>query len=205
MLIILTDTKGLYSDDPRLAESAELLSAVQHTDEILDELRMSSSKGTLGSGGVATKVSAARMAAWSGVPTVIADAAEDRAAVDAARGREVGTWVEPHDSALTARKLWIAFGLPSHGSVVVDEGATGALTDRGSSLLAVGVISVEGTFEAGAAVEVLDPTGALVGKGLSSLSSSDLATVLGDPYCAYHIDVRDGPYRSRFTAAMGSL
>ena len=180
MLVILTDTKGLYSDDPRLAESAELLSAVRHTDEILDELRLRSSKGVLGSGGVATKVSAARMAAWSGVPTVIADAAEANVVMDAVGGRDVGTWVAPHTSALTARKLWIAFGLPSHGAIAVDEGAASALTRRGSSLLAAGVTNLEGTFEAGVAVEVVDGTGALIGKGLAGMSSRDLAAVLGE-------------------------
>ena len=180
MLVILTDTKGLYSDDPRLANNAELLSAVRHTDQILDELRRSSSKGVLGSGGVATKVSAARMAAWSGIPTVIADANEDRVVVKAVAGEDVGTWVAPHASALTARKLWIAFGLPSHGTIVVDDGAAGALVRRGSSLLAVGVTAVEGSFEPGAAVEVTDGSGALIGKGLAGMSSRDLAAVLGE-------------------------
>ncbi len=180
LLVILTDTKGLYSDDPRLAENAELLGAVRHTDQILDELRRRSSKGVLGSGGVATKVSAARMAAWSGVPTVIADAGEDRVVARAVSGEEVGTWVAPRASALTARKLWIAFGLPSHGTVVVDDGAAGALTRRGSSLLAVGVTSVEGTFETGAAVEVTDSDGGLIGKGLAGMSSRDLGAVLGE-------------------------
>lgn len=179
MLVILTDTVGLYSSDPRLTDDAELLSAVQHTDEILDDLHRRSTKGVLGSGGVATKVSAARMAAWSGVPTVIADAAAPDVTTRAAGGEDVGTWVEPRESRLTARKLWIAFGLPSLGRLVVDEGAVAALTGRGSSLLAAGVTSVEGAFDGGAAVEVINATGGLVGKGLVGMSAADLGEVLG--------------------------
>jgi glutamate 5-kinase len=180
LLVILTDTKGLYSDDPRLADDAELITAVRHTDEILDEVRQRSSKGVLGSGGVATKVAAARMAAWSGIPTVIADAAQDDVTVAAVRGDDVGTWVEPRESRLTSRKLWIAFGLPALGRVAVDDGAVRALTGRGSSLLAVGVVGIEGQFPAGAAVEVVDVNGSLVGKGLAGLSSDELASVLGE-------------------------
>ncbi len=180
MLVILTDTGGLYSRDPRLTDDAELLSAVRHTDEILDDLHRRSTKGVLGSGGVATKVSAARMAAWSGVPTVIADATAPDVTTRAARGEGVGTWVEPRESKLTARKLWIAFGLPSLGRLVVAEGAATALTRRGSSLLAVGITSVEGTFDGGSAVEVVDATGGLVGKGIVAMSATDLGHVLGE-------------------------
>ena len=179
MLVILTDTKGLYSDDPRFVESAELLDAVRHTDEILDELRTRSSKGVFGSGGVATKVSAARMAAWSGIPTVIADAGEEGVAVRAVSGESVGTWVQPHESALTARKLWIAFGHPSLGSLLIDQGAVNALVRRGSSLLPAGIISLDGRFDVGSAVEILDTDENLVGKGLAGMNSRDLGAALG--------------------------
>lgn len=180
MLVILTDTGGLYSRDPRLTDDAELLSAVRHTDEILDDLHRRSTKGVLGSGGVATKVSAARMAAWSGVPTVIADTTAPDVTTRAAGGEDVGTWVEPRESRLTARKLWIAFGLRSLGRLVVDEGAAAALTRRGSSLLAAGITSVEGRFDAGSAVEVVDATGGLVGKGIVGMSAAGLGEVLGE-------------------------
>ncbi len=179
MLVILTDTGGLYSDDPRLVDDAELLSAVRHTDEVLDELRRRSTKGAFGSGGVATKVSAARMAAWSGVPTVIADAGDPDVATRAAGGDDVGTWVAPRESRLSARKLWIAFGLPSLGTVAIDDGAAAALTSSGSSLLAVGVTSVEGEFEAGAAVEVVRDGGDLIGKGIAGMGAGALRAAIG--------------------------
>ena len=179
MLVILTDTAGLYSGDPRLTDDAELLTAVEHTDAILDELWRSSSTGRLGSGGVATKVAAARMAAWSGIPTVIASASRAGAASGAVAGDEVGTWVEPRPGGLPARKLWIAFGLPAEGKLRVDAGAVRALTGAGRSLLAAGVLAVEGDFAAGAAVEVLDAHDELVGKGLAGVDAASLRDALG--------------------------
>ena len=154
-LVMLTDTEGLYTSDPRLGDDAELLSAVRHTDEVLDELRKTRSGGLLGSGGVATKIAAARMAAFSGIPTVIASSKIDDAAIRAAAGEDVGTWIDPRTSRLTARKLWIAFGQPADGSLVIDDGARDALVAGGRSLLAVGVVEVEGDFAEGEAVEIV--------------------------------------------------
>jgi glutamate 5-kinase len=188
MLIILTDTAGLYSDDPRLADDAELITAVRHTDGILDELWRRSRAGALGSGGVATKVAAARMAAWSGIPTVIADASEADATLRAVSGSDVGTWVEPHESRLTARKLWIAFGLPSEGSLVVDDGAAAAVVERNTSLLPVGVVAVEGSFDSGAAVEIVGTGGVLVGKGLAHMGSGEIDQARG-----HHTSEAGGP------------
>jgi len=180
LLVLLTDTAGLYSSDPRTDPQARLLDAVAHTDQILDEVAGGVS-GPLGSGGVSTKVSAARMAAWSGIPTVIAPASTDGVALAAARGEDVGTWVAPHQSALSARKLWIAFGLPSSGTLTVDDGAALALTAQQRSLLPVGVIGVEGTFDIGAAVEVVDTSGSLIAKGRVRMSSQRVAEVIGRP------------------------
>lgn len=178
MLVLLTDTAGIYSDDPWISETAELLSAVRHTDEILDELRASSSRGTFGSGGVATKVAAARMAAWSGIPTVIASAFDHDVVVRAVLGEEIGTWVEPRDAGLSARKLWIAFGSPSEGQVSVDEGAARAITEAGKSLLPVGVTDVDGEFPGGAAVEVRHDD-RMIAKGLVAMSAMEIAGARG--------------------------
>jgi len=179
MLVVLTDTGGLYTDDPRRVPDSTLLSAVRHTDEILDVVRRSSGSGVLGSGGVATKVAAARMAAYSGIPTVIAAAADETAVAKAVTGVEVGTWIDPRRERLPARKLWIAFGQPSEGHLAVDAGAERALVDRGGSLLAVGVTEVIGAFEAGAAVEIAGPSGTLVGKGLVGMSAEEVRAVAG--------------------------
>jgi glutamate 5-kinase len=178
LLVLLTDTAGLFSEDPRFEADVELLTAVRHTDDVLDRLAAGRS-GPIGSGGVGTKVAAARMAAWSGVPTVVAGSRDDRAAVRAAAGEPIGTWIEPHTARLPSRKLWIAFGQPAEGRLLVDAGAATALVDRGSSLLPIGIVGVEGTFDEGAAVEILDPERRLVGKGLVTVSSAHLAPLLG--------------------------
>jgi glutamate 5-kinase len=178
MLVILTDTAGLFSADPRVQGDAALIDAIRHTDEILDGIAAGAS-GPLGSGGVATKVAAARMAAWSGIPTVIAPASAPDSVAQAIRGEAIGTWVEPHPSGLPARKLWIAFGLRSVGSVTVDAGAVAALLKDGRSLLPAGVTSVGGSFTAGDAVDVHGPDGGFIAKGRAGLSASELRRVLG--------------------------
>lgn len=178
MLVLLTDTPGIYADDPWSSDNAELITVIRHTDSVLDEVRRRSSQGRFGSGGVATKISAARMAAWSGIPTVVASAAEPDVVARAISGDEVGTWVDPRESSLSARKLWIAFGSPPEGSIVIDDGAARALSHGGKSLLAVGVTGVEGSFPAGAAVEVTHGE-TLVAKGLTAMSADDIALVRG--------------------------
>ncbi len=179
MLVILTDTDGLYTDDPRLASDAQLLSAVEHSDEILDRIRRATGVGSLGSGGVATKVTAARMAAFSGIPTVIASATLDGVVAGAVAGKDVGTWIDPRSDSLSARKLWIAFGLPAVGSISVDDGAVSAIQSGGGSLLAVGLIGVVGEFARGDAVEVHDESGSLVAKGISRFGWADLTDGAG--------------------------
>jgi glutamate 5-kinase len=178
MLVLLTDTPGLFSGDPRLDSGAELITAVRHTDEALDEVVQGAS-GPLGSGGVATKVAAARMAAWSGIPTVIASARAPDGVARAVRGEEVGTWIAPHSTALPARKLWIAFGQPAEGRLTVDAGAAHALVTGGKSLLAVGITEIVGEFPEGAAVEVFSPDGDLLAKGLVGQGSGALRTIAG--------------------------
>jgi glutamate 5-kinase len=180
LLVILTDTEGLFSGDPRFDDAAELLDAVKATDEGLGAIAAGGS-GPLGSGGVVTKVAAARMAAWSGIPTVVASSRTDGVMASAVAGRGVGTWVEPHASSLSARKLWIAFGLTVRGSVVIDSGAARALAGEGRSLLSVGVTEVRGAFTIGQAIEVLGPDGALIGKGRAVMSASGLQDAIGRP------------------------
>ena len=179
MLIILTDTSGLFTDDPRLIEDAELLDAVRHSDVILDQIRTSAGKGALGSGGVATKVTAARMAAFSGIPTVVAPSGDGGVISAIASGERIGTWVEPRPTPLSARKLWIAFGLPSDGVLIVDGGAAEAMAAGGSSLLGVGVTSVDGDFVRGDAVEVVDEAGRLVAKGVARVGAAEAREAMG--------------------------
>jgi glutamate 5-kinase len=125
-------------------------------------------------------VAAAKMAAWSGVRTVIASSSRPGVLADAVAGMPgVGTVVVPRSARLTARKLWIGFAVRAAGVVRVDDGARRALTERGVSLLAAGVIGVDGSFEPGDAVDVAGPDGTVFGKGLARLGAGALASVAG--------------------------
>ena len=147
-------------------------------DQQLDEI--AGGPGTPGgSGGMASKISAAKIAAWSGVRTVIAAAHRPSVLTDAVEGVSgVGTIVAAHQRDLPARKLWIAFAVRSSGVVSVDAAARAALEGGGASLLAVGVVGVQGDFEINDAVEIADQNGLVFAKGLVRQSSSTLANSL---------------------------
>ena len=166
LLVLLTDTAGLHTSDPRLVADASLIEEIVEVDHELESL--AGRRGTArGSGGMATKLQAAKMAAWSGVRTVIAAAARPGVLAGAVAGEPgVGTVVRPHDRRLPARKLWIGFGIGSSGTVFVDDGARRALLERHTSLLPAGVVRVEGAFEADDAVEIADSAGRVIAKGL---------------------------------------
>ena len=166
LLVLLTDTPGLLTADPRRDTEASLIQEVVEIDQHLE--RLAGGPGSaVGSGGMASKLAAAKIATWSGVQTVIADAA--RAGVLAAALADeagVGTVFRARESRLSARKLWIAFALGSRGSLTVDDGARMALTGRGRSLLAAGVTGSTGAFRPDDAVEISGPDGEVFAKGL---------------------------------------
>jgi glutamate 5-kinase len=116
---------------------------------------------------------------YYGVPYVDVERYDGDAVRRAVEGADVGTWVEPRESSLGARKLWIAFSLPAAGTLTVDDGAVDALVENGRSLLAAGITSVQGDFDRGDAVEIRDRSGRLVGKGLAGLSGAVLQEVRG--------------------------
>jgi glutamate 5-kinase len=165
LLLLLTDAAGLFTADPRVDEQASLVEEVREVDQVL---ALAGGAGTSrGSGGMASKLAAAKIAAWSGVRVVIASAERANVLRDALAGAPgVGTVVKPRSARLSARKLWIAFALAPSGTVVVDAGAKGALMDKGVSLLAAGVREVRGDFAAGDAVAVTGPDGEVFAKGL---------------------------------------
>ncbi len=179
LLVLLTDAPGLLTADPRLDSNASLIEEIVEVDQSMEA--MAGGTGSQrGSGGMASKLAAAKIAAWSGVRAVIAQASREgvlEAVVQGTAG--VGTVVLPKSSRLPARKLWIAFAVGSSGTIVVDEGARDALVERGVSLLAAGVHSVTGRFEADDAVEIAGPDGRVFAKGLCRLSSLDLQQVAG--------------------------
>ena len=179
VLVILTDTPGLYDADPRRARGATLVEEVAASDAAFDEVAggPGSPRGT---GGMGTKLAAARLAAWSGVRAVIAQAARIDVIADAVDGKAgIGTTILARSERLPARKAWIAFALPARGRVVVDDGARRAIVERDASLLPAGVRRVEGRFEEGDAVEISDLSGAVFAKGLARVGSVNQAAWIG--------------------------
>jgi glutamate 5-kinase len=179
LLVLLTDAPGLLTADPRLDRHASLIEEIAQVDHET-EARAGGSGSERGSGGMASKLAAAKMAAWSGVRTVIADAARPgviAAALSGAAG--TGTVFVPRPRRLAARKLWIAFAVPAHGTVVVDDGARAALMARGVSLLPAGLVAVSGSFDTDDAVGIAGTDGVVFAKGLSRHPADRLETLIG--------------------------
>jgi len=178
-LVLLTDTPGLYTADPRLDADASLIEEIVEVDHELE--RAAGGAGSArGSGGMASKLAAAKIAAWSGVRAVIAGAARPGVLAAALAGEPgVGTVIRPRDRRLPARKLWIAFAVGASGTVVVDDGARRALTERNTSLLPAGVVKVIGRFSADDAVEIADLAGEVFAKGLVRHSAGRIAEWAG--------------------------
>jgi glutamate 5-kinase len=166
LLVLLTDIQGVLTADPRLDATASLIEEIVEVDQQLEALAGGAGSHA-GSGGMASKLAAAKIAAWSGVRVVIAAAARDGVLADAAEGRPgVGTVIRPREKRLAARKLWIAFAVKASGTVVVDDGARRALIERQTSLLPAGVVGVEGSFDVDDAVEIAGADGVVFAKGL---------------------------------------
>jgi len=178
VLVLLTDTPGLYTADPRLDPDARLLSVVAADDPLLS-VAATASGSNRGSGGMASKLSAARMASWSGVRAVIAKASQPGVLLDAVNDAGVGTTFLPSSRNLPARKLWIGFATKVEGALVVDDGACRALVERGTSLLPAGITEVVGDFVEGDVVEVRSTAGAAIARGIALCDADVLRSVRG--------------------------
>ena len=178
VLVLLTDLDGLYTSDPRTDPDATLVNDVAADDPLLS---ISAGKGGSGrgSGGMASKLAAARIASWSGIRTVIARAAQPDVLPRAVDGDGIGTTFAGHDRRMPARKLWIAFAAEVRGSVTVDDGARRAMTQRSTSLLPAGVRRVDGDFAAGDTVEICDEAGTTFARGTVFTAAADLRAVAG--------------------------
>jgi glutamate 5-kinase len=176
-LLLLTDMDGLFTQDPRLNPAAELVADVRDFRAV-EQLEIGMSKSPLGSGGMRSKVVAADMATAAGIPAVILNGTRPGTVLRAVAGEREGTRFHPQAQRMSSFKLWLKYAKPSHGRLLVDAGAARALRDRGTSLLPVGVVGVEGRFEAGDAVEVATD-GQLIGKGIVNYSAEELHTVKG--------------------------
>ena len=177
LLLLLTDTDGLHTADPREDASAQRIPRVEEF-EALEALEIGVSTSPLGSGGMRSKVVAAEMATAAGIPAHILDGTVPGEAQRALAGEDVGTRFEPQAGRVSSFKLWLKYAKPSHGRLVVDAGAESALRERGTSLLPVGVVEVHGDFKAGDAVEVA-ANGRPIGKGIVNYSAEELRQIKG--------------------------
>ncbi len=178
LLIILTDQLGLFDSDPSVNADAVLISQISSDDIRLDSMAGESRSG-LGRGGMATKVSAARLASRSGASTVIASGDLENVIIRVIAGEEVGTYLSANIEPIVARKQWLAGQLQARGRLVLDAGAVSVLRKSGKSLLAVGVKAVEGHFGRGELVLCLDSEGVEVARGLVNYKSEEIDLIKG--------------------------
>ncbi|MCV6589705.1 MAG: glutamate 5-kinase [Marinobacterium sp.] len=178
-LIILTDQKGLYEADPRSNPDAKFVSVGRAGDPALEAMAGGGSKGRLGSGGMLTKVKAARVAARSGAVTVIVSGREENVLTRVREGEEIGTLLIPDHQPMAARKNWIAGHLQARGTLVLDAGAVRAVREGGKSLLPAGVRSASGDFSRGEMVLMTDEMGRIVARGLVNYGINEAEKILG--------------------------
>lgn len=180
MCVTLSDIDGLYTANPSVDPDARFIPRVEKIDATIIGSAGDSST-SVGTGGMITKIRASRILMTAGIESVICSGSEPDALVRIARGESVGTLFVPPVKHLdiAPRKLWIALGDKAHGSVTVDDGAAHALTDNGSSLLAVGIRGVEGSFAAGDILDVKDASGMVVARGIAEADSDTLELAAG--------------------------
>jgi len=178
LLLILTDVQGLFSADPRTNPDARLIPLVKGiTREV--ERAAGGSRSSVGTGGMSTKVAAAKKAGKNGVPTIMVPGKQKGIVASALQGKEVGTLFLPSETGVNRRKHWIAYTLKPAGRLIVDDGARDVLLKKGKSLLPSGIRRVEGRFERGSCVRICGPDGQEFARGLSDYSSSEVVLLAG--------------------------
>lgn len=178
LLIILSDVDSLYSADPREDAEAHRIRVAYSDDPVVHTLAKPADPRGRGSGGMATKLKAARIAGASGVPTVIAEGRRAGVIGDVLRGADVGTLFVPGERK-KARKTWLEFTSRPSGTLYVDDGAASALMKQGRSLLSVGVKRVDGDFSAGSPIDIRRLDHSIIGRGLASYSSAEISAIAG--------------------------
>ena len=175
LLLLLSDVAALYDGDPSTPGTTPIREV--HGPEDLAGISIGSAgKAGVGTGGMVTKVEAARIATGAGIPVILTTAAY---AARALRGEPVGTFFHRTGERGGARRLWLAHATTARGVLTLDQGAVRAVTERGSSLLAAGITAVSGSFTAGEPVDLCGPDGALVGRGLVNYDAAELPALLG--------------------------
>jgi glutamate 5-kinase len=178
LLMLLTDTAGLYSADPNRDPNARLIKRVDRIDASIESLA-SVSGSERGIGGMATKIEAAKLATASGIEVVIANGREPEVIIRLAGGEAIGTYFQPTTSKLESRKRWL-LSQPPKGDLSIDPGAVRALRQQNKSLLPSGITHVRGKFERGDIIDILESAkGEKVACGISNYDSSDIAIIKG--------------------------
>lgn len=178
LLVILTDIAGLYTADPHKDASAKLIPCVEHIDEVIEKLGGDSVSGR-GTGGMATKIEAAKLATASGVAVIIAQGREPRILERLAAGDALGTLFVPSATKRESRERWLLSGLCCMGRLSVDNGAVEALHKQKKSLLPVGIREVKGDFQRGDVVDIVDASGDRIAFGITNYSAADINRIKG--------------------------
>ena len=179
-LVILTDQAGLYTADPRKDSHATLVVEARAGDAHLE--KMAGGAGShIGSGGMLTKILAAKRAARSGAHTIIASGREPNVLLRLAQGEAIGTQLIASTPPIAARKQWLADHLQVRGKLMLDQGAVNVLVNQGKSLLPIGVVDLVGEFDRGEVVVCLDPQGVEIARGLVNYSASETRKILRQP------------------------
>ncbi len=178
LLLLLTNIAGLYTADPHRNPDAKLIPQVERIDREIERLAADATS-RLGTGGMTTKIEAAKLATACGVTVIIADGRERDIISRLAAGEAVGTHFLPTSSKLESRKRWMLSGLSIKGKLVVDSGAVLALKKHKRSLLAAGIKEIEGEFQRGDIVNIYAPEGSQLGCGITNYSSADIDTIKG--------------------------
>ena len=177
IVVLLTDQEGLFTADPRSNKDATLIPVVDKIDDSIFALA-GGSVTTLGTGGMTTKIEAAKIAAQSGTRTVIASSARPNVLIDIANGKEIGTLFIEEITARESRKRWLLSD-KRRGTIHVDEGAAEKISHHGASLLSSGILKTAQTFERGATVEIAPLTGASIAVGIANYGSNEIQKLIG--------------------------
>ena len=178
LLINLTNTEGLYDHNPNRSKKAKVIPLVREISEVIEQAATDETSD-VGSGGMRSKVMAAKKVTAFGIPYIIAPGKEPGILRDLFAGKERGTLFLPMKDHLNSRKYWIAFTLRSRGKLTLDDGAKKALIEEGKSLLPSGIIAVEGDFHVGDPILCLDTAGKVLAKGLTNYGAEEIGKIMG--------------------------
>jgi glutamate 5-kinase len=179
LLVILSDIDGLFDKNPQINPDAKLISIVENITEEIENVA-GGIGSSYGSGGMVTKIRSAKICSFSGIPMAIANSRQPNVIQRILEGENLGTFFIPEETKrITGMKRWIAFGMVTKGSIIIDKGAEEAIVNKGKSLLPVGVIEVDGCFKKGDNIMVVSTDTGIIAKGISNLASENISMIKG--------------------------